>query len=114
MISRRSMMGTTLARMGATLASSAWLVSCSQSEQPSESMPTETAAAAPPPAEPPRYDPEDLKKQLDAGEDVFLLDVRRPDELEENGAIEGYHHIPMDQIEARMSEIPRDRPLVVY
>ena len=107
MITRRTLMGT-------TLAGCAGLLSCSQSEQPSESMPAETAAAAPPPAEPPRYDPEDLKTRLDAGEDVFLLDVRRPDELEENGAIEGYHHIPMDQIEARMSEIPKDRPLVVY
>ena len=114
MITRRSMMGTTLARMGTTLASSAWLVSCSQSEQATEAMPTETAAASPPPAEPTRYDPENLKKSLDAGEDVFLLDVRRPEELEEDGAIEGYHHIPMDQIEARMSEIPKDRPLVVY
>ncbi len=107
MITRRTLIGT-------TLAGCAGLVSCSQSEQPSESMPTETAAAAPPPAEPPRYDPEDLKKRLDAGEDVFLLDVRRPEELEEIGTIEGYNHIPMDQLEARMSEIPKDRPLVVY
>ena len=107
MITRRTLMGT-------TLAGCAGWVSCSQSEQPSESMPAETAQAAVPAAEPSRYDPEDLKKRLDAGEDVFLLDVRRPEELEENGAIEGYHHIPVDQIEARMSEIPKDRPLVVY
>ena len=107
MITRRTLMST-------TVAACAGLVSCSQSEQPSESMPAETAAAAPPPAEPPRYDPEDLKKRLDAGEDVFLLDVRRPEELEEIGTVEGYNHIPMDQLEARMSEIPKDRPLVVY
>ena len=43
-----------------------------------------------------------------------MLDVRRPEELEEIGTIEGYNHIPMDQLEARMSEIPKDRPLVVY
>ena len=107
MITRRTLMGT-------TLAGCAGWVSCSQSEQPNESMTVETAQAAAPAAEPSRYDPEDLKKRLDAGEDVFLLDVRRPEELEENGAIEGYHHIPVDQIEARMSEIPKDRPLVVY
>ena len=107
MITRRTLMST-------TVAACADLVSCSQSEQQSENMPAETAAAAPPPAEPPRYDPENLKKRLDAGEDVFLLDVRRPEELEGIGTIEGYHHIPMDQLEARMSEIPKDRPLVVY
>ena len=78
MITRRTLMGT-------TLAGCAGLVSCSQSEQPTESMSVETAASAPPPAEPPRYDPESLKKSLDAGEDVFLLDVRRPEELEEIG-----------------------------
>ncbi len=59
-------------------------------------------------------DVEALKKRLDAGEDVFLLDVREPHELQEIGTIEGYVNIPMDQLEARLSEIPKGRPVVLY
>ena len=81
-----------------------------------ETLPTETAesaeAAAPP--EPTTFDAADLKRRLDAGEDLFLLDVRRRDELETEGAIDGYVHIPLDELEARMAEIPKDKPLVVY
>lgn len=97
--------------MNATLAGCAGFLSCSQPvETTKEASQTKTAAAE----EFPRYDPEALKQRLDAGEDVFLLDVRRPEELEEIGTIEGYHHIPIDELEARMSEVPKDRPLVVY
>lgn len=61
-----------------------------------------------------QYDPEALKMRIDSGEDVFLLDVRQPHELEEKGAIEGYVNIPMAQLKARLAEVPRDRPIVVY
>jgi hypothetical protein len=70
---------------------------------------TETAAA-----EPPRFDPADLKRRLDGGEDLYLLDVRTPKELEEEGAIDGYHHIPIDELEARLSEVPKGKPMVIY
>ena len=62
----------------------------------------------------PRFAPRELKQSLDAGEEIVLLDVRRPEELERIGTIEGYRHIPMDQLETRMSEIPRGKPLVVF
>lgn len=42
-----------------------------------------------------------------------LLDVRTPEEFSERH-LEGAVNIPVDQVEARMSEIPRDRPVVVY
>jgi rhodanese-related sulfurtransferase len=50
-----------------------------------------------------------------AGEDLFLLDVREPQEVE-TAAIEGAHWIPLGQIEARIGELipAKDRPLVVY
>tara|TARA_Y100000588_G_scaffold391181_1_gene499057 strand:+ start:12942 stop:13277 length:336 start_codon:yes stop_codon:yes gene_type:complete len=61
-----------------------------------------------------RFDPKLLKEKLDQGEEVFLLDVRRPEELEQIGTIEGYHHIPMNQLEDRISEVPKGKPLVVF
>ena len=104
---------TRRALMGVTFAGCAGAVSCSDSQQPNEAM--SASGDKPEPAESaPRFDPRALKQRLDTGEEVFLLDVRRPEELEQIGTIEGYHHIPMDQLEARMSEIPKGRPLVVF
>jgi rhodanese-related sulfurtransferase len=44
---------------------------------------------------------------------VFLLDVREPDERA-TASIEPSAHIPMDEVEARIAEVPRDRPVVVF
>ena len=60
------------------------------------------------------FDPAALKGRIDGGENVYLLDVRRPEELVEHGAIEGYVNIPIDELESRVSEIPKDRKVVVY
>jgi predicted sulfurtransferase len=40
---------------------------------------------------------------------VFFLDVREPKEIEELGTLEGYHNIPIGELEKRLGEIPRDR-----
>lgn len=42
-----------------------------------------------------------------------LLDVRTAEEFAA-GHLEGAVNIPVDQVEARLPEIPRDRPVVVY
>ena len=42
-----------------------------------------------------------------------LLDVRRPDEWEKGG-IPGAIRMPLDEIRARMNELPRDREIVVH
>jgi len=47
-----------------------------------------------------------------AGDEVFLLDVRRPSELEEFGTVEGYTNIPVDELADRLNELPRDRPIL--
>lgn len=56
--------------------------------------------------------PKDLKSRLDAGEDLFLLDVRELDEREIcniGGAL-----IPKDQVSFCLDQIPRDKEVVVY
>ena len=43
---------------------------------------------------------------------VFFLDLREPKEIEELGSYEGYVNIPMSQLEARLGELPKDRPIL--
>jgi rhodanese-related sulfurtransferase len=43
---------------------------------------------------------------------TILLDVRRPDERAK-GFIPGSIHIPLDQLRARMNELPRDKEILV-
>lgn len=81
------------------------------------SEPAEVAEAEPPAAEvsePRELDAGEVAGRLAAGEDIFLLDVRTPEELEQDGAIEGYTHIPIDELEGRLAEVPRDKPIVAY
>lgn len=54
---------------------------------------------------------DDVLARLEKG-DVFFLDVREPRELRELGTFEGYVNIPLGQIEQRLDEIPRDRPII--
>ena len=56
----------------------------------------------------------DLKKKLDSGEKMLLIDVREDWEIEEHGAIAGAIHIPMGELDARMKDIPKDVQLVFY
>ena len=43
---------------------------------------------------------------------TLLLDVRKPDERA-NGFIPGSVHIPLDELRARLGELPRDREIIV-
>ena len=54
---------------------------------------------------------EALKRKLDAGEKVLVVDVRTDEEVK-TGTIPGAIHIPFEQLEARMKDIPRDVQLV--
>ena len=71
---------------------------------------------APPPASPAspkaqKMASDDVMVLLEKGE-VFFLDVREPNELEELGTLEGYVNIPLGQIEKRLSEIPKDKAVI--
>jgi hydroxyacylglutathione hydrolase len=54
----------------------------------------------------------ELKQRLDSGEDVLVLDVRDDNEWK-GGHIKGALHIYVGQLESRLSEIPRDRPITI-
>ena len=89
------------------------LAACSPSAPPEAATESHEPVAATA-AHSEELDVEQLKHQLDAGEDVFLLDVRTPPELVEHGSIAGSVNIPIDDLEGRIAEVPKDRPLVVY
>ncbi len=52
----------------------------------------------------------ELKKALDSGEKVFLLDVREPSEFAA-GHIEGAVNVPVKELPRRVNELPKDRGL---
>ena len=76
----------------------------------------EVAAAQPerrerPRPEAPRAEGDRLAELLTSG-DFLLLDVRRPDEIERLGTVEGYLNIPIEELADRLEEVPRDRPIL--
>ena len=63
----------------------------------------------------PAMRPRELRARLTAGERLRLIDVRGPAEWDiVNLAEEGARLIPLDQLDDRMTEIPRDEALVVH
>ena len=55
---------------------------------------------------------DELRRRLDAGEDLVVLDVREPDEVARS-AISGSVDIPLGQVVDRMSELDPVRPTAV-
>ena len=56
--------------------------------------------------------PEALRQRLDAGEEIYLLDVREPYEVEE-WAFPGAVNIPLGELGSRTAELPAGRAIVV-
>jgi len=54
----------------------------------------------------------ELKRMHDAGEPFFLLDVREDDEVA-TARIDFAKHVAMATVPGRLSELPRDEPIVV-
>jgi len=75
------------------------------------SVPWAAAQATKPPE---RIAITNLKKKLESGDKLLLIDVREDWELEQNGAIAGAIHIPMAELDARMKDIPKDAEIVFY
>jgi len=55
---------------------------------------------------------EELKSLLDAGTPCCVLDVREARELEVAAFPFDVLHVPMNEVPARLAEIPADRPVV--
>jgi membrane protein DedA with SNARE-associated domain/rhodanese-related sulfurtransferase len=62
-----------------------------------------------------RLEPLELKRRLDAGEQIFIVDLRHPLELlPDPFLLPGALHISPDTLATRSHEIPRDRDIVLY
>ncbi len=59
--------------------------------------------------------PVDAKKIMDTQDDIYILDVRDPDELDE-GYIDGSVLIPLDEVAQKAQSLlpDKDKPLLVY
>jgi rhodanese-related sulfurtransferase len=55
----------------------------------------------------------EAKGLMEKNAKVFILDVRTPDERRQ-GYIAGSTLIPMDTVERRIAEVPKNRPVLVY
>jgi adenylyltransferase/sulfurtransferase len=60
----------------------------------------------------PEIQPEELKRRLDAGEDIFILDVREPHEYQICNI--GGHLIPLGDLPKRVCELDSSREIVVH
>ncbi|HUE87583.1 MAG TPA: rhodanese-like domain-containing protein [Vicinamibacterales bacterium] len=80
---------------------------------PSLAMAHQNASGQPPQGQPKaqKMTSDAVMARLEKG-DVFFLDVREPRELAELGTFEGYVNIPLGQIEKRLNEIPKDKPII--
>jgi membrane protein DedA with SNARE-associated domain/rhodanese-related sulfurtransferase len=62
-----------------------------------------------------RLEPQLLKEMLDAGEEVYIVDLRHPLELVPDPfTLPGAHHLSPDALAKRSGEIPLDRDIVLY
>jgi adenylyltransferase/sulfurtransferase len=57
--------------------------------------------------------PEQLKKRIDAGENLFVLDVRNPNEFA-ICRIPGTVLVPLPELPTRLAEVPKDREVIVH
>ncbi len=57
--------------------------------------------------------PEQLKRRIDAGENLFVLDVRNPNEFA-ICRIPGTVLVPLPELPSRFAEVPKDREVIVH
>lgn len=57
--------------------------------------------------------PAEARAYMAATPDVLILDVRTRDEYAQ-GHLDGAVNIPVDSLEARLEELPADRPLLIH
>jgi rhodanese-related sulfurtransferase len=62
--------------------------------------------------QPPQIDPAALSEKLSADPRPLVLDVRQPQEVQADGRVPDSLLIPMNELPARVGELPRDREIV--
>jgi len=73
------------------------------------------APTLPPQASHPRISQEELKRDLDAGTPVLIVDLRSEIDVAATPfVIPGALRIPAEALEQRHRDIPRDRDVIVY
>lgn len=93
---------------GAAIAAMALGWGCGGGAEPAAEEPAAAEPAAPEPA--PRVEAADIDAALANG--ALFLDVRTDEELAEHGTIDGFVHIPIDELEARIGELPAGVPIL--
>jgi rhodanese-related sulfurtransferase len=61
----------------------------------------------------PEITPQQVAELLERGDDVQLIDVRQPHEVDA-GRLVGARHIELTELSAQAASIDRDRPIVFY
>lgn len=62
-----------------------------------------------------RLEPEELHNQIEAGEEVYIVDLRHPlEQLTEPFTLPGALRVAPDELALRVHEIPRDRDIILY
>jgi rhodanese-related sulfurtransferase len=54
----------------------------------------------------------ELDALLAKPEKIFVLDLRRPDEIAKIGTLPGYVNIPLAELESRLSEVPKNKTIL--
>jgi rhodanese-related sulfurtransferase len=62
--------------------------------------------------QPPQIEPATLSEKLSADPRPLVLDVRQPQEVQTDGRVADSLLIPMNELPARIGELPRDREIV--
>lgn len=61
----------------------------------------------------PRVDPDEVKRRLDAGEKIIIVDIRKPEAYAAHH-IAGARTVPLATILEGQADLPRDHDLVFY
>lgn len=56
--------------------------------------------------------PSDQIESVREQKQPFFLDVRSAEEIQRLGTLADYYNIPLEELEQRLDELPRDRPIL--
>jgi rhodanese-related sulfurtransferase len=63
----------------------------------------------------PRITPQEVKERLDRDDSVFFIDARNPTDWGQSDVkLPGAVRIPVQEMEQKMDQLPRDKTIVTY